>query len=287
MLIKDFDFGVNKTGPMMNLYCIGDLHIGSPAFLERSFDALSDIVRKDKYAYFICPGDLTDDDRPTTRLLRRAMFNDRQEALEQEDIQHLTWMDNFVIPRLNKLMKPSRTLGFLDGDHYRVYANGLTSVQYICAKNKIPYLGSGQALLRLNFKYKTAGSATVKIHIHHGKGSGVTEASDINELQKVSNQWRAVDVFIRGHSHKPKFIPFQRYYDTKERPPEVRVREGFLINAGSFRQGVIMGKVDYAEREVYPPTSTRCPILHMIGSKPTTNNCSFMVDLSASLTVQL
>ena len=287
MLIKDFDFGVDKTGPMMNLYCIGDLHIGSPAFLERSFDALADIVRKDKYAYFICPGDLTDDDRPTTRLLRRAMFNDRQEALEQEDIQHLTWVDNFVIPKLNKLMKPSRTLGFLDGDHYRVYANGLTSVQYICAKNKIPYLGSGQALLRLNFKYKSAGSNTIKIHIHHGKGSGVTEASDINELLKVSNQWRAVDVFIRGHSHKPKFIPFQRYFDTKERPPEVRVKEGFLVNAGSFRQGVIMGKVDYAEREVYPPTSTRCPILHMTGTKPTANNCSFMVDIAASLTTQL
>jgi len=284
MLIKDYDFSVDTIGPLMNLYCIGDLHIGSPAFLERSFDALADIARRDKHAYFICPGDVTDDDRPTTRIMRRAMFNDRQEAMEQEDLQHLNWMDRIVIPKLNKLIKPARCLGILDGDHFRVYANGLTSVQYICAKNKIPYLGMGQALLRLNFRYKANSVGQVKIHIHHGKGGGTTETSDINELQKLCNQWRAVDVFIRGHSHKPKFIPFQRYYDTRERPPEVRVKEGFLINAGAFRGGMTMGKVDYAEREVYAPTSTRCPILHMTGTKTTSNNCSFAVDLSATLT---
>ena len=287
MIVKDFDFSVDKTGPLMNLYCVGDIHFGSPAFMERSFDALADICRRDKYAYFICPGDITDADRPTTRLLRRAMFNDRMEAMEQEDIQYLDWIDRYVMPRLNKVIKPAKCLGFMDGDHFRVMASGLSSVQYICAKNKIPYLGMGQALLRLNFKYKTSGVSTIKMHLHHGKGSGVTEASDINELQKVSYQWRAVDVFIRGHSHKPKFIPFSRYYDTHERPPEVRVKEGFLINAGSFRTGILMNKVDYAEREVYPPTSTRCPILHLTGRKTVASNSSFYVEMAASLTPQL
>ena len=281
------DFQVNTTGPIMNLYMIGDLHMGSPAFLEKSFDMLSDIVKRDKYAYFICPGDVHDDDRPTTRLLRRQMFNDRQEALEQEDIQHLSWLDNHIIPKLNRLIIPARCLGILDGDHYRIYNNGLTSVQYICAKNKVPYLGSGQALIRLNFKYKNGGISTIKIHLHHGKGNGITEANDIQELQKISHQWPGVNVFVRGHSHKPKFIPFSYYCDTAGRPPEVRTKEGFLFNAGSFRGGVIMGKTDYAERNVYPPTSTRCPILHLTGSKVTANNCSFVVDMSASLTVPL
>ena len=287
MIIKDYDFGVSKTGPMMNLYCIGDIHIGSPAFQEKAYDELAYIAKHDPFAYFICPGDVTDDDRPTTRLLRRQMFNDRQEALEQEDIQHLTWLDNYVVPRLNKLLKPARTLGLLDGDHYRVYSTGLTSVQYICAKNKIPYLGSGQALMRLNFKYKNGGVSTVKIHIHHGKGSGVTEQADIIQLQKISYQWPGVHIFIRGHSHKPKFVPCPYYYDSKERPPQVHMKEGFLVNAGSFRGGLIMNKTDYAEQNNYSPTSSRCPILHFVGTKTMSNNGSFGIDLSASLTKQL
>ena len=288
MIIKDYDLGVAHTGPIMNLYCIGDIHFGSPAFLDRSFDALSDIVKRDKYAYFICPGDVSDDDRPTTRILRRAMFNDRMDAMEQEDIQHLNWLDNVLIPKLNTLIKPSRCLGLLDGDHFRCYSSGLTSVQYICAKNKVPYLGMGQALLRLNFKYGSSGVNTIKIHVHHGKGHGVTEASDIQELQKISHQWPGVNAFIRGHSHKPKFIPFSYFVDSHERPPQVKTKEGFLINAGSFRQGVIAGrKPDYAEMNMYPPTSTRCPVLHFTGRKTAASNSTFFIDLSASLTVQL
>lgn len=288
MIVKDYDFAVSKAGPLINLYCIGDLHIGSPAFLEKSFDTLCDIVKKDKLAYFICPGDVTDDDRPTTRILRRQMFNDRPEAMDQEDKQHLMWLDTYVIPKLKKMIRPERALGFLDGDHYRIYGNGLTSVQYICAMTKMPYLGDGQALLRLNFKYGSCSGNTVKIHIHHGKGGGITEASDVQELQKVSNQWRnGVSLFVRGHSHKPKVIPFAWNYDTYENPPAVRTKEGFLVNAGSFRHGLIMGKTDYAEQKVYPPTSTRCPIIHFIGTKTREKNSSFSVELAQSLTVPL
>ena len=283
MIIKDYDFHVDKSGNLMNLYCVGDIHMGSEAFLERSFDRLCDIAKKDKNAYFIFTGDITDDDRPSTRLMRRSMFNDRPEALKQEDLQHLAWMDSYVMPRLNKLIRKDRCLGLLDGDHYRQYATGMTSVQYLCTRHKLPYLGSGQAILRLHFAYRGSSVSTVKIHAHHGKGSGVTEEADIRELQRISHQYEGMHLYVRGHSHKPKFVPFTRYVDSMERPPQIKVREGFLVNAGSFRQGVIMNDVDYAEMNLYAPTSTRCPIIMFNGYKP--NN--YRVELSAVLTEPL
>ena len=273
MVLKDYRIDVKVT-PRINLYCIGDLHIGSPVFLQNAFDKLADIVRKDKYAYFIQVGDLTEDDRPTTRVLRRAMFNDREEAMVQEDLQHISWMDSFVVPKLLKVIKPARCFGMLEGDHYRVYANGLSSVQYVCAKTKIPYLGQGQALIRLHM-LDGKKENILRIHTHHGKGGGVTEAGDLRELQAVQHQWRNVSVFLRGHSHKPKFVPFTWWYDTIDK---VLTQEGYLINAGAFRGGMLMGKVDYAESAVYSPTSTCCPILH-IDTSPIT--------LSASLTPAL
>ncbi len=286
MIIKDFRISVRGAGPAMNLYCIGDLHIGSPAFLGSAFDHVCDIVKSDPLAYFICPGDLTDEDRPSTRLLRHQMFNDRQEAFEQEDLQHLHWLDTKVLPKLLRLIKPERCLGLLDGDHYRKYATGLTSVQYMCAKHKIPYLGGGQALLRLTFCDSTRHSRLIKVHVHHGKGGGVTEQSDIRELQSVQHQWPGVRLFIRGHSHKPKVFPFSWYEDYGTNPPIVHTQEGLLVNCGSFRQGIIMGQTDYAEKKVYSPTSRRCPVVHFTVTRKSFPKV-FEVELSNSMTVPL
>lgn len=287
MIIKDFNLRFKSVGPVMNLYCIGDLHMGSPAFREEALDNLSDIVRADPLAYFVCPGDVTDDDRPSTRIMRRQMFNDRIEAFEQEDIEHMHWLDNQIIPKLHKLIRPDRCLGILDGDHYRKFATGLTSVQYMCAKSKMPYLGEGQALLRLAFTQGTHGHRTrmVKIHVHHGKGGGVTEQADIRELQGIQHQWPGVRLFIRGHSHKPKVIPFSWYEDTHNIPPRVQTQEGLMVNCGSFRQGIIMSEVDYAERRVYPPTSTRCPVIHFVAHRHATD--AFQISLSDSMTAPL
>lgn len=271
MIIKDYNWILNKTGLFMNLYCIGDVHIGSRSFLESAFGKITEIARKDKYAYFIFSGDVTDDDRPSTRILRKAMFNDRPEAFSQEDKQHLSWMDHYVIPKIKKLIRTSeRCLGILDGDHYRIYSNGMTSVQYICAKLKVPYLGQGQALLRLRISYKGATHRVIRIHAHHGKGSGVTEAADIRELLNISRQWDRVNIFVRGHSHKPKVIPDNRYTDYETTPATIGTISRLLVNSGSFRGGMSLHATDYPERRNYPPTSTRCPIISFIGVKENT-----------------
>jgi len=260
MIINDYHYAVKKTGNIMNLYCVGDIHMGSGAFLEDSFNKIIEISKKDKNAYFIFSGDITDDDRPSTRVMRRAMFNDRPEALQQEDIQHLAWMDGYVIPKIKKLIRnKERCLGILDGDHYRVYSNGMSSVQYICAKLKVPYLGTGQALIRMHFRYRAGTTRVIKLHTHYG---------DIRALKALSASWDDVDIFVRGHSHKPKIIPDTKHKATNANPPTVIARDRLLINTGSFRKGMIMNTVDYAESKVYPPTSTRCPVLVFNGYKP-------------------
>jgi hypothetical protein len=128
---------------------------------------------------------------------------------------------------------------------------------------------------------------TVKIHAHHGKGGGATEQGDVRELQAIQRQWPGVQVFVRGHSHKPKFLPFSWYYDSADNPPRIKTGEGFLVNAGSFRQGVIMNKVDYAEKRVYPPTSNLCPFVSLSATYRKENNGHLDIELSAGTTVKL
>ena len=128
----------------IHLYILSDIHFGSNAFLKDEYERIADIIKRDKYAYTIILGDVTDDDRPSSRALRKAMFSDRVEAFQQEDKQHLDWLDRRILPDLAKVAKPNRCMGILDGDHHRQYSNGLTSVQYACSMLKVPYLGDGQ-----------------------------------------------------------------------------------------------------------------------------------------------
>ena len=100
-------------------------------------------------------------------------------------------MDSFVIPKLNKIVKPARTLGILDGDHYRIYNNGLTSVQYVCAKNKVPYLGIclGMQVATIEFARHVAGL----------KDANSTEfdAASPNPVIALITEWKDEDGTIK------------------------------------------------------------------------------------------
>lgn len=260
-----------SAGTKANIYVLSDIHFGCQNFMKSEYERISDIVKKDKDAYTLFLGDLTDDDRPSTRAMRRAMFADRHDAFTQEDRQHLDWMDRKIIPELNKLITPSKCLGALDGDHYRRYSNGLSSVQYICAKMKIPYMGDGYAGISMCFGSSTGRDCRImfKLHAQHGIGGIGRPGNGVNKLEDVANQWDNIDCFVRGHNHRAFIYPTAKYYENKF--GEICKRDMWLINTPSFRSGVVKGHTDYAEARGYGATPSKFPVLRIVLSKGTAN----------------
>lgn len=216
---------------------IGDIHFNSLSFDEKSWQKFLKAINEEiKNPLYIFVGDIIDDDRPSTRDRRKMMFFDRNEAYKAEDEMYLKWMINNIIPRL-KFLTPDNCLGILDGDHYRVFSNGVTSTEVICKALQVPYLGSGQAIIRLIFQLKHSSRLFV-IHARHGRGFQSTIGGKINANQKFVNAWEGIDLFIKGHSHSA-------WEDCGVR--NCISREGFLyeksiytINAGSFKKTFIM-----------------------------------------------
>ncbi|MEM3509551.1 MAG: hypothetical protein QXY18_01040 [Nitrososphaerota archaeon] len=226
---------------------IGDLHFGSLAFNENLWKSFLKRVNDLENPLFIVVGDIIDDDRPSTRDRRTTLFIDRNEAYQQEDIQHLHFLVKLALKKLS-FLNPTNCLGMLDGDHYRVYSNGKTSTEVLCTALKVPYLGRGQAIIRLLFQFSNT-TRLFTIHARHGRGFHSTEGGKINANRKFVNMWEGVDLFVKGHSHSS-------WEDDVVR--NVVTREGFIyekcigtLNSGSFRKTFIMrDEIETQKREL-------------------------------------
>lgn len=280
MIPKKFVFP-RKAGIKINLYILSDIHFGSKAFMPDEWERISGVIKSDPHAYTMLLGDLTDDDRPSTRAMRRTMFMDRKEAFQQEDKQHLDWIDRKIVPQLKEIIRPERCFGMLDGDHYRQYANGLTSVQYACSVLKVPYLGAGQARINIQFSKPDSCHNNFRIHAQHGIGGTGRPGNGVNKLEDVANQWEGMDCFVRGHNHRGFIYPICKYYEDKK--GFLKKRDIWLINTPSFRSGLIDGETDYAEAKCYGATPNKFPVLKIRTTCPQSAGRNMVINSSGEL----
>lgn len=248
----------------LTLTGFGDPHIDSELFDKARFD--TEIARQvaDKNAYCIFVGDVTEDDRPSTRQRRKDMHSDRDEALSLDDKKHMLWMDQKIIPIFQKIAP--RCLGILDGDHYRRYGSGITSTQYMCMRTGIPYLGERMAALRLLLTpdYKGVGQGVVRrydILVTHGAGSAATPGGDLNNLLKKLVGFADYDLVMSGHTHKS--LSFQQPIQGIAGNGELRERMFTVMRCGTFLKSYKANKKGYAEYSEYTPLKTGCARLHL------------------------
>lgn len=296
-------FARNYEEKVFTIVPIGDIHFGSLSFDERSWNSFLKAIEKITNPLFIFVGDITDDDRPSTRDKRRSMFLDRVEAWKQEDEEVFNRILKKVLPRLS-FVNSENCLGMLDGDHYRVFSNGKTSTELICKALGVPYLGLGQAIIKLIFSFRkslsTKSHLSFTIHARHGRGYSSTIGGKLNSNRKFIESWEGVDLFVKGHSHSSWDDVVVRNRVTER--GTICDRKIFAINAGSFKKTFIMKDeidneskkvlnlmnksldklekdelkrfigikaydVDYAELREYPPTNKMIIGLKLIPSQ--------------------
>jgi hypothetical protein len=283
MIINDYVIRINTINPVL-IMPFGDVHKGSISHDSSLWERSLKRMESDKSMYCIGTGDYVDDDRPTSREIRRRMYADRLEALDSSDERYMTWLDKEIVPDFKRISK--RCMGLLDGDHYRIFRNGMTSTQYICNKSKIPYLGDGIAYVILSIYLGKASRITYRILARHGKGACSTIGGDVNKLIRVNANF-AGDLFIGGHTHKEMV-----YIDPQMYPCSLNKGCGRILKewpkayarTGSCLTGYLIGKTTYVEREEYAPVHRGFPIIHIELGKPQWNNSNLtVVDVKAGI----
>lgn len=259
----------------VTLHAIADMQYGS-----KSCDTwlmkmkLQEIVDDPSGGMSVILGDITDDDRPTTREMRKKMTAGRPEVFDSDARDKKFFIDQKVIPMLLPLASTKHgIIGVLAGHHWAYVKvkgpNGVSyvnSARYICdelgrlTKRKVPYLGVMSAWIWMKFVGKGSLALQKLVHIQHGAGGGQTLASALNRLETTA-RWAKADLLIRAHDCKlvagklARLGPRQMRNDTIDR--SLQASNIALLNIGSMTRGYVVGEEEpeYVELEMMRPVS--------------------------------
>lgn len=245
----------------------------SNGFCRSTWLKLINRVEKDPRCFVVIVGDLIDADRPTTRERRMLMGLGRPEVLEEDDLNHMDELDHHLIPDLSRIK--DKIIGAVDGDHFRIYANGKTSTQYVMEKlgKKSAYLGERMGWVRLLFQ-KRQNVLAFDIFVRHGKGAATTFGTDMNALVRQSVGFDA-QLYVGGHTHRQWFVKVPYIYCGRY---DIKQRFQGYARAGSLLRGFLYGESTYAETCEYNPLSIGWPeiYLYIAGGRNSNRNLEVM-----------
>ena len=240
---------------------IGDLHVGSDGF---NLDALSRTIRKGVAdgCWFVGMGDMIDFMSASNRQRQaQAAVHDTARKLIDRTAKQL-------VEEVKAALKPSigRWLGIIEGNHYWLFDEGITSDQYICQYLKAPFLGTC-ASIQVRFGNESRKSITCEFWIHHGFGGGTTEEAILRKLKNAMTGFEA-DVYLMGHQHMLVTAKPARLYTSRAVNPRLIGKDRLLIGTGSFmasyKQGSCSGgrpHGSYIECRAMRPAAIGAPLI--------------------------
>ena len=246
-ILNDFQLINHKLEvelPYINIYPIGDLHIGSGDFNEESFRRWKDVVTKDPYGKIVIIGDMLDNGLKTSKT---NSFEASMQPFQQKQ-----WLTNELRPLANKI------LGAVQGNHeYRssIVADMFPLYDVLAKLDLEDIYRQNMAFMKINLGQRGAErQCSYTIVLAHGSSKAKTE--------KFSYAIDGMDVLINGHIHQPK-TTFQSKIVIDSKNESVVLKDFMHITVPSFQR---MG--GYALRGMYMPQSSNMfPILRLGGTR--------------------
>lgn len=251
-----------------HLHGLSDLQIGSTSTsISVIKSRIYDICKDPFDSGVIVPGDIEDEDRPSTRSMRRSVFADRPEVPVRDAQKHMAWIDKNIIPLLMPLQKTKYgIMGVLAGHHWTQITPALNSVQYICqeisrlSNKKVNYLGEMSSFMDIRFIGFDNIVRRVVGHIQHGEGGGQTKAASLNKLDRATQGFIA-DFYIRAHDCQIVASKTDQLYPKEMRKqdiePVIMSKTVVMLNLGAATKGYEVNKTtpSYIESKMMRPTA--------------------------------
>ena len=251
-----------KYGQTIQIIPLFDLHYGNTAC---DVQALKDVIKKNKNAYFFGGGDWLDSVVVTDKRYRKTVDASVGDAIIDEQIDGLY-----------EIIKPirKRIIGLGSGNHEDTIVKrcGTDPMRRLCKMLEVPFLGYS-GLIRLIFSQGGKAGRKVIIRWHHGWGGGSrTQGADLTKYSKDMNHWEA-DAFLYGHVHRKQ----------SDRVPRLGLWGEKLISkpkllgiCGTFLRTYTAGAdPTYSEKAGYPPTEIGALTLNI---KPKRTWCEMWID---------
>lgn len=230
--------------PYLNIYPIGDLHVGSGNFSQSSWDRWIKMVMEDEYARVVIVGDMLDNGLKNART---NSYEAKMQPFEQKQ-----WLTQALRPIRDKI------IGATTGNHEM--RSGILADQYplydVLAKLDLEYLyRKNMAFIKINLGRRTNDrQCSYTMVLAHGASKTKSE--------KFSYAIDNMDIFVTGHVHQPNSAFRSKIViDTKNEV--VRMQDFVHITVPSFQK---LG--GYSLNAMYlGQSSTVFPIIKLSGEQ--------------------
>lgn len=237
----------HKESNPVEVYFIGDMHLGSKTFAKKKFEILINKIKKQKNARIVLMGDhgefIESDD---TRRYDPACIDKKWNTADKQHKQ------------IVKYFKPikKKIIGVLRGNHEAAYAKyhkdqfddkTRDHAEALSQELNVPYLEDMGAIELAIGKWK------YHLVVAHGAGSSGNLAGQIRSLNNIINSYELVPhVVCMGHVHALQTIvnPKMNFnFETKIK---------HLGLTGNFYQTYIEGNINYASSSLFNPLPVGC-----------------------------
>lgn len=236
----------------VELYVIGDTHIGSSQFNEPLLlDLIGHILEQDN-RYVILNGDIVD-----------CTFKDSKGNVYENEMTPqvaLSYASKTLAPLKDRVLC---TLGGNHDDDRSMRLVGISFAQQLAVLIGVPDKYSPDSvLLDLAIKDGIQGrkaNSNFTIFVNHGNnGGGGTSGSKANSLERMALVFPNADIYIHNHTHFPMtFKDNYAYYESMKRI--VTTRERMFVNGNAF-MNYFNG---YGEKRLYKPQSQSIPVIKL------------------------
>lgn len=270
MWAEPFEIRYDKYPYRFNLECLADWQLGSRSCCRWKIDQhIKDILESAKHtdSGIVFAGDIEDEDRPSTRAIRRGIAAERSEVVERDAEKHRAWIDRDVMPLLLKLHRGTKygVMGGVAGHHYTMLTPHLNSVEYMFNELKRltgkPCVYLGEMASFLDFRFRGPSNKSVRLVglLQHGEGGGQTKASTINKLERSAQGFEA-DFYIRGHDCQLVGTKTDQLYTRAVKDggkPMIHAKTKAMLNLGSATMGYEMRRdsTSYIESAMMRPAT--------------------------------
>ncbi|MBQ0113733.1 MAG: metallophosphoesterase [Bacteroidales bacterium] len=239
----------------VEIYGMGDLHIGSANCNLQLIQDLINYILKKKNRYVVFGGDMLD-----------CTYVDSKGNVYENEMQPQEALA-YAVKLLMPLVKAGRVLCSCGGNHdddRSMRLIGVSLAQQLAVLLGIGELYSSDSIMLLakvgkGIKGKNDRSAYYRIYISHGNnGGGGTMGSRANALEKMALIVPMADVYIHYHTHSPMVFKDQ-CVEIDEAHSICKWHERLFVNFNAFLNYFN----SYAEKKLLKPQSQSIPVIRL------------------------
>ena len=182
---------LDTTTPFINLYPLGDVHVGSPQFRRDAFERWIKTISEDERGYVVIVGDLMD---IATKNSKTNIWEASMTPSEQKQ---------YVVEALEPIK--DKILGVVPGNHeYRMMREvGVNPLYDVCCKLNIEHVYRESAC----FIKLGVGCSKKNPDRQVQYGIALVHGASQNKHDNFSNGIDGIDLIFSGHDHKPRHVP--------------------------------------------------------------------------------